>query len=63
MNKIENYENRLFHTLLHIKTYNDYCFTSYEKMTKLHIKPVKLQKTENWDLDENSTVATVVPTA
>ena len=33
------------------------------KLTKLHIKPVKLQKTENWDLDENSTVATFVPTA
>ena len=42
LNKIENYENHLFHTLLHIKTYHDYCFTSYEKMTKLHIKPVKL---------------------
>ena len=52
-----------FYTLLHIKTYNDYYFTSYEKLTKLHIKPVKLQKTENWELDENSTVATVVPTA
>ena len=63
LNKIENYENHLFHTWLHIKTYNDYCFTSYEKMTKLQIKPVKLQKTENWDLDENSTVATFVPTA
>ena len=63
LNKIENYENHLFHTLLHIKTYHDYCFTSYEKMTKLHIKPVKLQKTENWDLDENSTDATFVPTA
>ena len=42
LNKIENHENHLFHTLLHIKTYHDYCFTSYEKMTKLHIKPVKL---------------------
>ena len=62
-NKIENHENHLFYTLLDIKTYNDYCFTSYEKLTKLHIKPVKLQQTENWELDENSTVATVLPTA
>ena len=29
LNKIENHANNLFYTLLPIKTYNDYCFTSY----------------------------------